>query len=36
MSRHMDIGQYAVTALRRYFDLVPEDLGADRTQGTCA
>ena len=29
MSRHMDIGQYAVTALRRYFDLVPEDLGAD-------
>ena len=29
MSKHMDIGQYTVTALKRYFDLVPTDLGAD-------
>lgn len=29
MSRHTDLGQYTITALRRYFDLVPKDLGAD-------
>ena len=29
MSKHMDIGQYTVTALKRYFDLIPKDLGAD-------
>jgi hypothetical protein len=29
MSKHIDLGQYTVDSLGRYFDLVPEDLGAD-------
>ena len=29
MSRHLDLGQYSTTALGRYFELVPKDLGQD-------
>ena len=29
MSKHIDLGQYTVDSLGRYFDLVPKDLGAD-------
>ena len=29
MSKHIDLGQYTVDSLERYFDLVPKDLGAD-------
>lgn len=31
MSKHMDIGQYTVTALKRYFDLVPRTSERTRT-----
>ena len=29
MSKHIDLGQYTVDSLGRYFDLVPKDLGED-------
>ena len=29
MSKHIDLGQYTVDSLGRYFDLVPKNLGAD-------